>query len=485
MSGPYVPKKALQKLNYRLSKSRLPKDVQIFFVLGYPRADIGKGTLVANMLRMLPNSDAIKFDGLLNTNNDSRYTPPEGRDDFAIYEKYNPSKKFGEEHYFLGGHLLLDFITEYGEYENLMFKPYMSLYFASRIQEMWHSIGKPDNLIIEIGGIITDPEVDPYVTPALQEFKSTYNKQCRFILLSETGYNNKYIKTKMVQDAVDQFIQRQIEPDIVLAREPAELHDATFDLRVEFERTIREKLSQVHGLDFRRVISVPFYKQDELDLYSSFLDSSLKPFFEPAHIDKLLIGSSNPYKIKDWKAMIGDTVQTIAPDEVKISLDIPEAMTSVRENSLTKAKAWCRASGLPTLADDRGFYIQALDGQPGVGVRRWGGDLPESTTDEEFYEYLQEKVKDLKDTACYFETVVTIALPNGDHYQVSHRTSGMIDQDLLKKDYELGDFPLSRVFVHDGLTKTRSQMTEEELTRSKSAAAADIKELIVTINTHR
>lgn len=462
MSDLYTRKHALHLLEQRLTKSRLPADVQIFIVSSYPRSDMGKGTLVAHMLRILPDSNAIKFDGLLNTNANGRHTAV-GHDDFGIYEKHNPGKHFHDDHYILGGHLYKDFIEKYGEYENLTFRPYMSKHFLATIQEMWSSIGSPRNLIIELGGTITDFEVDPYVPSTLREMKALYSEQCQLILLTETSYNNEYIKTKTVQDSVDVFLQRGITPDIIAAREPSDLGETSLEQRAEFERAIRTKLQENFGQTFQKIISVPFYQQDEIDEYGAFLDQHVRPtILPPTEHRRLLIGSNNPNKIADWKSYVDGAFEIVSPNDLGLSMEVVEGMTSVKENSLAKAKAWCRLSGLPTIADDTGFYIDALNGLPGVAVRRWGGQLPESASSEDFFNFMREQVQQLDDTSCHFEAVITLALPNGEDYQIIHETHGHIDKELLTSGFMPGSFPLGLVFKKEGRNKVWAEMTDEE-----------------------
>ena len=66
MSGLYENQKTIRQLKAAADENK-PKDGEsiFYFVLGYPRSDIGKGTLVAQLLHVTENSDAIKFDGLL------------------------------------------------------------------------------------------------------------------------------------------------------------------------------------------------------------------------------------------------------------------------------------------------------------------------------------------------------------------------------------------------------------------------------------
>lgn len=171
MSGLYENQKTIRQIKSMIHDNK-PKDGEAtyYFVVGYPRSDIGKGTLVAQLLSASPNSNAIKFDGLLNTNENGRHTAA-GHDDFGIYEQFNAGKSWGREHYLLGGELYQEFIALYGENENLQINPHLSYFVENKIHEMWQKSGKPQHFYIEIGGLIADPEVDPLFTPIMQRIK--------------------------------------------------------------------------------------------------------------------------------------------------------------------------------------------------------------------------------------------------------------------------------------------------------------------------
>ena len=53
--------------------------------------------------------------------------------------------------------------------------------------------------------------------------------------------------------------------------------------------------------------------------------------------------------------------------------EIDETGTTFEENALIKAETICKASGLPTIADDSGLCVDALDGAPGVYSARYCG----------------------------------------------------------------------------------------------------------------
>ena len=101
MSGLHENQKTLRRLRSRIDELKPSAGENFYFVLSWPRSDIGKGTLVAQLLATVVDSDAIKFDGLLNTNANGRHTA-RGHDDFGVYEKFNPTREFGREYYLLG-----------------------------------------------------------------------------------------------------------------------------------------------------------------------------------------------------------------------------------------------------------------------------------------------------------------------------------------------------------------------------------------------
>ena len=483
MSSIKVHKRALQMLEAEISKMDF-STANVYFVLSYPRSDMGKGTLVAHMLRILNDSDAIKFDGLLNTNQNGRHTAP-GHDDFGTYERYNPTKKFGSERYILGGELYKEFISEYGEYENLTFRPYMAKYFITVIYKIWKEMDCPRNLIIEIGGLITDFEVDPFVTAAIREIKMMLNLRCKVVLLGESGYNNEYIKTKSVQDGVSALLQRMIKPDILVIREPSDMKTPNLQTRLEIERALRDKLNGNTGILFNNILSVPFFKPEDIDDYGAFLDRYLEPIIrEDVGMVKdrhIFIGSSNVNKQSDWSVYSKGRFQIVTPQDLGIEMEVEEGMVSIEENSMAKANAWSRASGMVTIADDTGFYVDALNGQPGVAVKRWAGALPESVSSKDFFDYMKNMVMPLEDTSCYFKTIVTVASPNGMVKQFDHITKGYIDKALLENGYTSG-YPLGLVFKKKDRDKVWADMSESEKRESDRELAEKVLDYIDTLS---
>jgi XTP/dITP diphosphohydrolase len=88
----------------------------------------------------------------------------------------------------------------------------------------------------------------------------------------------------------------------------------------------------------------------------------------------LLVATNNPGKLDEFRRLLSDLpARVIGPAEAGISLDVAEPYPSYAENAAAKAAAFCRASGLLTLADDSGIEVAVLGWGPGPRSARFGG----------------------------------------------------------------------------------------------------------------
>ena len=96
--------------------------------------------------------------------------------------------------------------------------------------------------------------------------------------------------------------------------------------------------------------------------------------------------------------------------ELGITLEPEETGTTFAENALTKA--FCVASGLPTLADDSGLMVDALGGAPGVYSARYCGRHGD---DEANNDKLLAELADVEEgkRAAKFVSAVCFYLPEG------------------------------------------------------------------------
>ena len=88
---------------------------------------------------------------------------------------------------------------------------------------------------------------------------------------------------------------------------------------------------------------------------------------------KLVIASHNPGKVGE----ISDLLAPYGADVVSVAeLGLPEPVEdgdTFIKNAEIKALAAASASGFPSLADDSGLCVHALNDDPGVYSARWAG----------------------------------------------------------------------------------------------------------------
>jgi XTP/dITP diphosphohydrolase len=89
----------------------------------------------------------------------------------------------------------------------------------------------------------------------------------------------------------------------------------------------------------------------------------------------LLLATTTPGKQGDFRRLLADLAdRMLVPQQIGLALDVPEPHDTYAENAAAKAQAYCRASGLLTLADDSGLEVAALGWGPGVRTARFAPD---------------------------------------------------------------------------------------------------------------
>ena len=89
---------------------------------------------------------------------------------------------------------------------------------------------------------------------------------------------------------------------------------------------------------------------------------------------KLVLASQNKKKLVEMNDILSQLgVEVCSEAEAGVDVEVEETGTTFEENSLLKAEAVMKASGMPAIADDSGLCVDALNGAPGVYSARYGG----------------------------------------------------------------------------------------------------------------
>src|SRR6476660_6708259 len=93
---------------------------------------------------------------------------------------------------------------------------------------------------------------------------------------------------------------------------------------------------------------------------------------------RLLVATPSAHKLAELRELLTlDRGELVSLDDLGIADDPEETGETFETNARIKARFGARRTGLPTLADDSGLEVDALDGGPGVRTRRYAG--PDAT----------------------------------------------------------------------------------------------------------
>ncbi|SFH39768.1 XTP/dITP diphosphohydrolase [Nitrosospira sp. Nsp14] len=91
-------------------------------------------------------------------------------------------------------------------------------------------------------------------------------------------------------------------------------------------------------------------------------------------MEKLVIASSNAGKLREIRHLLEPLgIEVLPQSQFKVS-EVDEPHRTFIENAIVKARHACKQTGLPSLADDSGICVNALNGQPGVLSARYSGE---------------------------------------------------------------------------------------------------------------
>lgn len=181
---------------------------------------------------------------------------------------------------------------------------------------------------------------------------------------------------------------------------------------------------------------------------------------------KLLIATTNPGKLAEIKRFLGDLrIELLGLKDVGITDIVEETGSTFEENAILKANYYCQKSGLPTLADDGGFEIDALGGLPGVKSHRWIHENREDS-DEELIAYTLKKLHGLprEQRGAQLRLVLALVFPDGSVTTVEEQTRGIVAE--KPSEHRTNGFPyrsllflpeINKYYDHDLLTPEETE----------------------------
>ena len=174
---------------------------------------------------------------------------------------------------------------------------------------------------------------------------------------------------------------------------------------------------------------------------------------------KVVLASKNKHKlveISEITAKFG--IELVLQSDLGIDIDVEETGTTFEENSLIKAEAVMKATGLPALADDSGIAVDALNGEPGVYSARYGFD--DTLDDWGRLELLLKNTEHVPDGQRQAQFVCVITMVTPDNQIIQAR--GEIHGELTREPRGENGFGYDPIFYYPPFGKTTAELSPEE-----------------------
>ena len=179
--------------------------------------------------------------------------------------------------------------------------------------------------------------------------------------------------------------------------------------------------------------------------------------------NRLLVASRNRKKLAELRRVLdaaGITgLELLSLDDVPPYDEAPETGATFEENAVAKARDGFAATGIPTLADDSGIEVAALNGMPGVLSARWAGGHGDDTAN---YTLLLSQLRDVPDERRGAAFVSSCALVQGpglaDVTVVRGQWPGVVARDAVGD----GGFGYDPVFIPEAETRSAAQLSPAE-----------------------
>jgi XTP/dITP diphosphohydrolase len=181
--------------------------------------------------------------------------------------------------------------------------------------------------------------------------------------------------------------------------------------------------------------------------------------------DRVFLASRNPEKLAEMARILGEHlpgVEVLGLDDLEGYDEPVEDQPDFSGNALLKARAGVAATGLPSLADDSGLCVDALNGMPGVLSARWSGPPKD---DDRNNQLLLAQLADVPDErrSAEFRCAVAFCHEDGAGGLLEHVVEGVMPGRVIRETRGSGGFGYDVVFVPDDQdgSLTSAEMTPE------------------------
>lgn len=184
---------------------------------------------------------------------------------------------------------------------------------------------------------------------------------------------------------------------------------------------------------------------------------------------KIVIASDNAGKLEEFGALLNNCgLDPVAQSQFNVG-NVEETGLSFVENAILKARNASRQTGMPSLADDSGLEVDALNGAPGIYSARYAG---EGANEDDNNRKLLQQLKGVpfeSRTARYRCLIVLMHHANDPTPMICQ---GSWEGRIGAKPQGDGGFGYDPLFIPHGNNVTAAQLSVEEKNSVSHRAAA-------------
>ncbi|MGH8961956.1 MAG: RdgB/HAM1 family non-canonical purine NTP pyrophosphatase [Jatrophihabitantaceae bacterium] len=195
-------------------------------------------------------------------------------------------------------------------------------------------------------------------------------------------------------------------------------------------------------------------------------------------MSRILLASRNAKKLAELQRILAPELpelDVVGLDDVEPYDEVPETGATFAENALIKAREGHRHTALPTVADDSGLEVDALNGMPGVLSARWAGRHGD---DEANLRLVLAQLSDTPGDRLGAAFRCSVAFVDGD---VEHVVDGRMDGHLIREPRGSNGFGYDPIFLPDGFDRTSAELAaaqKDEISHRGKALRALVPYLI-------
>ena len=199
----------------------------------------------------------------------------------------------------------------------------------------------------------------------------------------------------------------------------------------------------------------------------------------------VFLASRNAKKIAEMQRILAEhlpDIRVLGLDDVPPYDEPAETEPTFEGNAKLKADAAVAATGLPSLADDSGICVDALNGMPGVLSARWSGNAKDDLANNQL---LLAQLADVPDErrGAQFRCSVVFAYPVGSGGVAHESADGVMPGRVIRELRGSGGFGYDVVFCADGYDVTTAELPADakDLISHRGKALRAIAPVVVDV----